>query len=88
MGSNVAPPYANSYMALFEEEIVYPDPLFQAHCPFWKRYIDDVFCIWTESPILITSCKSPPGSSPPLDSPLLHSLPDCYLFSISLPLIP
>ncbi|CAJ0947650.1 unnamed protein product [Ranitomeya imitator] len=47
MGSNVAPPYANSYMALFEEEIVYPDPLFQAHCPFWRRYIDDVFCLWT-----------------------------------------
>ncbi|CAJ0946582.1 unnamed protein product [Ranitomeya imitator] len=50
MGSNVAPPYANSYMALFEEEIVYPDPLFQAYCPFWKRYIDDVFCLWTGTP--------------------------------------
>ncbi|CAJ0968864.1 unnamed protein product [Ranitomeya imitator] len=50
MGSNVAPPYANSYMALFEEEIVYPDPLFQAYCPFWRRYIDDVFCLWTGTP--------------------------------------
>ncbi|CAJ0941624.1 unnamed protein product [Ranitomeya imitator] len=37
-------------MALFEEEIVYPDPLFQAYCPFWKRYIDDVFCLWTGTP--------------------------------------
>ncbi|CAJ0952342.1 unnamed protein product [Ranitomeya imitator] len=50
MGSNVAPPYANSYMALFEEEIVYPDPLFQAYCPFWRHYIDDVFCLWTGTP--------------------------------------
>ncbi|CAJ0927188.1 unnamed protein product [Ranitomeya imitator] len=50
MGSNVAPPYANSYMALFEEKIVYPDPLFQAYCPFWRRYIDDVFCLWTGTP--------------------------------------
>ncbi|CAJ0964743.1 unnamed protein product [Ranitomeya imitator] len=50
MGYNVAPPYANSYMALFEEEIVYPDPLFQTYCPFWRRYIDDVFCLWTGTP--------------------------------------
>ncbi|CAJ0929981.1 unnamed protein product [Ranitomeya imitator] len=47
MGSNVAPPYANSYMALFEEKVIYTDPLFQAYCPIWKWYIDDVFCIWT-----------------------------------------
>ncbi|CAJ0965652.1 unnamed protein product, partial [Ranitomeya imitator] len=50
MGSNVALPYANSYMALFEEEVVYSDPLFQAYCPVWKRYIYDVFCIWTCTP--------------------------------------
>ncbi|CAJ0965462.1 unnamed protein product, partial [Ranitomeya imitator] len=46
MSSNVAPPYANSYMAQFEEEVVYPDPLFQAYCPMWRRCIEDVFCIW------------------------------------------
>ncbi|CAJ0940588.1 unnamed protein product [Ranitomeya imitator] len=37
----IAPPYAYSYTARFEEEIVYPDPLFQSHCLIWKRYIDD-----------------------------------------------
>ncbi|CAJ0964246.1 unnamed protein product, partial [Ranitomeya imitator] len=47
MGSNVAPPYANSCMAKFEEEIVYPTPLFQSLCPVWKHYIDYVFCIWS-----------------------------------------
>lgn len=46
MGSNVAPPYANAYMALFEETFVYPNPLFQQHALVWQRYIDDIFCIW------------------------------------------
>ncbi|XP_073442130.1 uncharacterized protein [Dendrobates tinctorius] len=47
MGSNVAPPYANTFMATFEEDIVYPDPSFKTHCKLWKRFIDDIFCIWT-----------------------------------------
>ncbi|CAJ0932492.1 unnamed protein product, partial [Ranitomeya imitator] len=47
MGSNMAPPYANTYMATFEEEVIYPNDLFKAHCITWKRYIDDIFCIWT-----------------------------------------
>ncbi|CAJ0916648.1 unnamed protein product [Ranitomeya imitator] len=46
MGSNVAPPYANCYMADFEESQIYPHPLFRDHVLVWKRYIDDVFCIW------------------------------------------
>ncbi|XP_071986734.1 uncharacterized protein [Engystomops pustulosus] len=46
MGSNVAPPYANTYMADFEETFIYHNPLFIQHCQIWKRYIDDVFCIW------------------------------------------
>ncbi|CAJ0927312.1 unnamed protein product [Ranitomeya imitator] len=46
MGSHVAPPYANAYMIDFEESIIYKNPLFQANVILWKRYIDDVFCIW------------------------------------------
>ncbi|CAJ0943091.1 unnamed protein product [Ranitomeya imitator] len=46
MGSNVAPPYANIFMAAFEEKFVYTHHLFQQHCLYWKRYIDDVFLIW------------------------------------------
>ncbi|CAJ0947639.1 unnamed protein product [Ranitomeya imitator] len=46
MGANVAPPYTISYMAAFENDFVYNHPLFIAHCRVWRRYIDDVFCIW------------------------------------------
>ncbi|CAJ0964707.1 unnamed protein product [Ranitomeya imitator] len=46
MGSNMAPPYANIFMAAFEETYVYTHPLFQTHSVYWKRYIDDVFMIW------------------------------------------
>lgn len=46
MGSNVAPPYANAYMAQFEEMHVYPNHLFQHHATIWYRYIDDIFCLW------------------------------------------
>ncbi|CAJ0935795.1 unnamed protein product [Ranitomeya imitator] len=43
MGSNVAPPYANIFMADFESNFVYTHVLFQQFCPLWKRYIDDIF---------------------------------------------
>ncbi|CAJ0945450.1 unnamed protein product [Ranitomeya imitator] len=46
MVSNVAPPYANAYMAHFEDTSIYTHALFQNHVLTWKRYIDDVFCIW------------------------------------------
>ncbi|CAJ0963056.1 unnamed protein product [Ranitomeya imitator] len=46
MGSNVAPPYANCFMARFESDYIYSNRLFQTHCLLWRRYIDDVFCLW------------------------------------------
>lgn len=46
MGSNVAPPYANAYMAAFEEKYTCPNPWYQEHAILWRRYIDDIFCIW------------------------------------------
>ncbi|CAJ0924292.1 unnamed protein product [Ranitomeya imitator] len=46
MGSNVAPPYAISYMSSFENDFVYTHPLFQTHLRIWRRFIDDIFCIW------------------------------------------
>ncbi|XP_075425517.1 vomeronasal type-2 receptor 26-like [Ascaphus truei] len=46
MGSNVAPTYANIFMARFEEEFIYPHPGFINHGHMWVRYIDDVFLIW------------------------------------------
>ncbi|XP_077124264.1 uncharacterized protein LOC143781516 [Ranitomeya variabilis] len=36
-------------MATFEDEIVYPNTLFRTYCVTWKRFIDDIFCIWTGS---------------------------------------
>ena len=44
MGTRVAPSYANTFMGWFEDTFVYP------HNPspiVWKRFIDDIFIIWT-----------------------------------------
>ncbi|CAJ0963374.1 unnamed protein product [Ranitomeya imitator] len=46
MGSNVAPPYANCFMSVFESDYIYSNALFKSHCILWRRYIDDVFCLW------------------------------------------
>lgn len=54
MGFNVAPTYANIYMAVLEERAVYAHDLFHlVRC--WYRYIDDVFMIWygTEDQLLV-----------------------------------
>ncbi|XP_044129867.1 uncharacterized protein LOC122923195 [Bufo gargarizans] len=45
MGSNVAPTYANVFMAVLEEDLVYVSHHF-SHVLGWWRYIDDVFLIW------------------------------------------
>ncbi|CAJ0943784.1 unnamed protein product [Ranitomeya imitator] len=47
MGSNVAPPYANIFMDYFEKSFVYPHSLFSAHIIYWRRFIDDIFFVWT-----------------------------------------
>ena len=45
IGTKFAPPYANIFMAGLEEEI-FKIPKFK---PFlWLRYLDDIFCLWTE----------------------------------------
>ena len=44
MGTRVAPSFANLFMADFEEKYVYTHE-YQPH--WWKRYIDDIFMIWT-----------------------------------------
>ena len=44
MGTKVAPSYANTFMGWFEETHVYT----YAQQPLlWKRFIDDIFVIWT-----------------------------------------
>ena len=45
MGTRVAPSLANAFMNEFEELYVYS---YETKPHTWKRYIDDVFCIWTE----------------------------------------
>ncbi|CAJ0928883.1 unnamed protein product [Ranitomeya imitator] len=32
--------------ASFESDYIYSNRLFQTHCLLWRRYIDDVFCLW------------------------------------------
>ena len=44
MGSKCAPAVACLYMADFEERCVYP---YATQPLLWKRYIDDIFIIWT-----------------------------------------
>ncbi|XP_077148071.1 uncharacterized protein LOC143808847 [Ranitomeya variabilis] len=45
MGSNVAPTYANIYMAVLEGEHVYTSQ-FWGSVRGWRRYIDDIFLVW------------------------------------------
>ncbi|CAJ0931144.1 unnamed protein product [Ranitomeya imitator] len=49
MGSNVAPTYANIYMAVLEDQYVYVSQ-FWPQVRAWWRYIDDVFAVW-EGPL-------------------------------------
>lgn len=51
MGSKVAPTYANIFMAVLEEELLYTSALFR-HVRCWWHYIDDVFLIGEESELL------------------------------------
>ena len=45
IGTKFAPPYGNIFMAGLEEK-VFKNPQFK---PFlWLRYLDDIFCLWTE----------------------------------------
>ena len=43
MGTKMAPPYANIFMAHIEKQITQP---FNTHILLWKRFIDDIFFIW------------------------------------------
>ena len=46
MGGRYAPPYANIFMSKIED-IIYQE--WSSHIPFWKRFIDDIFFIFTGS---------------------------------------
>ena len=51
MGTKLAPSFANLFMGYFEEKYVSPYP----KQPFlWKRFIDDIFIIWTYGPEELT----------------------------------
>lgn len=43
MGTKMAPAYANIFMAELEEKLLQD---YHTQPVIWKRYIDDVFCIW------------------------------------------
>ena len=44
MGTKMAPAYANLFMGKLEEHLLH---LAQKHIHTWKRFIDDIFIIWT-----------------------------------------
>ena len=47
MGTICAPPYANIFMGKFEHDNIHPT--FNANCPVYLRFIDDIFGIWIGS---------------------------------------
>ena len=46
MGTRMAPAYANLFMADLEEKLLAGYPIKPI---LWKRYIDDILCIWPNS---------------------------------------
>ena len=46
MGTKMAPSYANLFMDRFERAFIAQEPIQPL---IWKRYIDDILCIWTAS---------------------------------------
>ena len=46
MGTKMAPVYANLFMGKVEEQLI---ELGKPHIKLWKRFIDDIFVIWTGS---------------------------------------
>ena len=48
MGTKCAVIYANLFLSHFEETHIYP--LLIGKCPFYKRFIDDIFLLWTGTP--------------------------------------
>ena len=44
MGTSMAPSYANLFMDRFERSFLAQEPILPL---VWKRYIDDILCIWT-----------------------------------------
>lgn len=49
MGSAFSPSFANLYMGLFEEHYIYSNHSFRNNLILWKRYLDDVLCIFKGS---------------------------------------
>ena len=46
MGTRMAPAYANIFMYTIESVILHGNP----QITFWRRFIDDIFCVFEESP--------------------------------------
>ena len=55
MGTKMAPAYANLFMGSLEPTLL---SLGQPHINMWKRFIDDIFLIWTGSPDQLKSFTS------------------------------
>lgn len=47
MGKPPAPPWANTFMAIKEDQFL---PVYQAQLPFYKRFIDDIIGLWLCDP--------------------------------------
>ena len=52
MGTKMAPAYANLFMGLIEDTLQNID---RDHINIWKRFIDDIFVIWTGSQAQLTT---------------------------------
>lgn len=55
MGSKMSPSFASLYVGLFEQESIYnaQENPYLDHISVWRRYLDDIFFLWTGSEKLL-----------------------------------
>ena len=62
MGTKMAPAYANIFMGTLESRILSETNPSPTH---WKRYIDDIFLVWTDTKEIHTCLIRPPSRNRP-----------------------
>ncbi len=55
MGSKMSPSFASLYVGLFEQEVIFNKETnpFLDHISHWRRYLDDIFFVWTGTETLL-----------------------------------
>ena len=67
IGTNFAPPYASIFMDYIETEFLKSQGI--RHW-LWKRFVDGIFVIWTDTEESLDFCKILKNFTPSLDLPM------------------